>query len=82
MLSQREFLEKKRLEHLQIYPEYAQLEQKLLSMGGEIVVPRWEPDHDKILSRGKLWVRDTIKIVTIGRTPSNCHGNVSELPTP
>jgi len=77
--SQREFLETRRLEHLQVYPEYAKLEQRLLSMGGKMVVPRREPDQDKILSRGKLWVRDNIKIVTVGRTPSNCHGNVAEL---
>ena len=76
---QREFLEKRRLEHLQTYPEFAQLERRLLSIGGEMVVPRREPDHDKILSRGKLWVRDNIKIVTIGRTPSNCHGNVAKI---
>ena len=36
---QREFLEKRRLEHLQTYPEFTQLEQRLLSMGGEMVVP-------------------------------------------
>ncbi len=76
---QREFLEIKRLEHLQTYPEYTLLEQRLLSIGGEMVVPRWEPDQDKILSQGKLWVKDNIKIVTIGRTPSNCHGNVAEI---
>ncbi len=74
---QREFLEIKRLEHLQTYPEFTRLEQKLLSMGGEMVVPRWEPDQDMILSRGWLWAGDNIKIVS--GVPSNCHGNVAEF---
>ncbi len=77
--SQRDFLEIRRLEYLQIYPEYAKLEQRLLSMGGDMVVPRWEPDQNKILSHGKLWTRDNIKILIIGGTPSNCHGNVAKI---
>ncbi|GAG76359.1 unnamed protein product [marine sediment metagenome] len=76
---QREFLETRRLEYLQAYPEYTKLEQRLLSMGGEMVVPRHEPDQDKMLSRGKLWVKDSIKIVTIRGTHGNCHGNVAEI---
>ena len=73
---QRAFLDIKRLEHLQLYPEFTKLEQKLLSMGGEMVVPRQEPDQDKILSRGWLWVGDNIKIIS--GALSNCHGNVAE----
>jgi len=46
-------------------------------MGGEMVVPRWEPDQDKILFRGKLWTGYNIKIIS--GTPNNCHGNVAEL---
>jgi len=76
---QREFLETRRLEHLQVYPWFTRLEQRLLSMGGEMVVPRQEPDQDKILSRGKLLVKDNIKIVTIRGTHGNCHGNVAEI---
>ncbi len=74
---QREFLEIKRLEHLQTYPEYTKLEQKLLSMGGEMVVPRREPDQDKILSRGTLWNDDLVEVVS--GIPCNCHGNVADF---
>jgi len=77
MLSQREFLEKVRHAHLQIHPEFTQLEQRLLSMGGDMVVPRREPDQDKILSGGRLWTGYNIKIIS--GTPNNCHGNVAEL---
>ena len=75
-MSQREFLEKKRLEHLQVYPEFTQLEQRLLSLGGDMVVPRREPDHDKILSGGRLWTGD-VKIIK--GLPCNCHVNVAKL---
>lgn len=74
--ARREFLERKRLEHLQTYPEFIRLEQRLLSMGGEIVVPRREPDQDKILSRGRQWIGHNIKIIK-GQT-RNCHGNVAK----
>ena len=73
---QREFLEIRRLEHLQIYPEFTKLEQRLLSMGGDMVVPRREPDQDKILSWGRLWNRDNVRVVN--GVPCNCHGNVAE----
>jgi len=76
-LSQREFLETRRREHLKTYPEFAKLEQRLLSMGGEMVVPRREPDQDKILSWGWLWSGDNVRVD--GGTPCNCHGNVAEL---
>ncbi len=74
--SQRMFLEIKRLEHLQTYPEFTKLEQKLLSIAGDIVVPRVEPDHDKILSRGRQWIGHNIKIVR-GRY-RDCHNNVAK----
>ncbi len=73
---QREFLEIRRLEHLQDHPDYAKLEERLLSMGGEMVVPRREPDQEKILSRGRQWIGHNIKIIR--GTPSNCHGNVAK----
>ncbi len=62
---------------MQAHPEYIKLEQRLLSMGGTMVVPRREPDQDKILSRGWLWAGDNIKIVS--GVPSNCHSNVAEF---
>jgi len=77
ILSQREYLEIRRLEHLKIYPEFTRLEQRLLSMGGEMVVPRQEPDQEDLLSWGRLWSGDNVKVVT--GTPCDCHGNVAEL---
>jgi len=74
---QREFLEIKRLEHLQAHPEYIKLEQRLLSMGGVMVVPRQEPDQDKILSRGRLWNGDNVRFIR--GHPNTCHGNVAML---
>ena len=74
---QREFLEIKRLEHLQMYPWFIRLEQRLLSIGGEMVVPRREPDQDKILSWGRLWNGDKVRVVS--GVPCNCHGNVAGL---
>ena len=41
-----------------------------------MVVPRWEPDQDKILSRGRQWIGHNIKIIK-GQT-RNCHGNVAK----
>lgn len=76
MLVQREFLEIRRLEHLQVYPDFTQLEQRLLSMGGKMVVPRREPDQDKVLSYGRLW-SGPVKFVK--GLPCNCHGNVAGL---
>jgi len=73
---QRAFMEMKRLEHLQLYPEFVKLEQKLLSIAGDMVVPRREPDQDKILSRGRQWIGHNIKIIK-GQT-RNCHGNVAK----
>jgi len=74
---QREYLEIRRLEHLQIYPEYAKLEQRLLSMGGELVVPRREPDQDEILSCGRQWNGDNVRVIK--GILRNCHGNVAGL---
>jgi len=74
---QREYLEIRRLEHIQIYPEFTLLEQRLLSMGGTMVVPRQEPDQDKILSCGRLWNWDNVKIIS--GVLRNCHGNVARL---
>ena len=74
---QRTFLEMKRLEHLQTYPEFAKLEQKLLSIAGDMVVPRVEPDQDKILSRGRLWSGDNVRFIR--GHPNTCHGNVAVL---
>ena len=74
---QREYLEIRRLEHLQTYPEFTKLEQKLLSMDGYMVVPRREPDQDEILSRGRLWSGYNVRVIK--GTLRNCHGNVDEL---
>ena len=75
-MSQKDFLEKKRREHLKTYPEFTKLEQKLLSLGGDMVVPRREPDQDKILSWGRLW-NGAVKVVK--GLPRNCHENVAKL---
>ena len=69
-------LKKKREETLKVQPKWESLEKKLLSIGGEIVVPQKEVHLSELLSRG-----EEVKLRTrLWRgSPSNCHGNVSLL---
>ena len=69
---QKELLEEK----LKNHPELLSFRKKLLSLGGEEIVPRDEPDLSKIISRGKIFKEKAkLKIMS----PISCHSNVAEL---
>lgn len=63
-------------EKLQQYPELIKLREILLSYGGKEIVPREEPDLDKILSRGRLF---NTKVVMKHGKSLDCHTNAREL---
>ena len=69
---QRDYIQK----GLKRYPELKPLRKKLLLIGGEEIVPREEPDLNKIIKRGKLFKNKAI--LTRLRMVS-CHTNVAEL---
>ena len=69
---QKEFLKEK----LKSHPELLPLRRKLLSFGGEEIVPRDEPDLSEIISRGKIFKEKAkLKIMKL----ISCHSNVVEL---
>ena len=69
---QREFFQK----GLKKYPELRQLRRKLLSIGGEEIVPREELDLSKIIKRGKLFKN---KAILTKLRAISCHTNAAEL---
>jgi hypothetical protein len=70
---QRTFLQDAWVGYLKEMPELGRLREKLLSFGGEEVVPVKEEDLDKILNRGILLNSPIIKLIS-GR-PCGCHEN-------
>ena len=72
---QKEFYKKREKEIGQ--PDFTKLKNKLLSLGGEAVVPMYEEDLDKILERGKTF--NDKKITMKKGYPSECHVNVGLL---
>lgn len=69
---QKTFLRNKLANH----PELLPLRKKLLSMGGEEIVPRYEGDLDEIMRRGKM-IRKNVRF--IDGSPGSCHSNVAIL---
>lgn len=69
---QKTFLRNKLANH----PELLPLRKKLLSIGGEEIVPRFEEDLDEIMQRAKLF-RKNVRF--IDGSPSSCHSNVAML---
>jgi len=69
---QRDYIQK----GLRKYPELKQLRKKLLSIGGEEIVPREEPDLSKIIKRGKLF-KGKVKLTKLRMI--SCHTNAAEL---
>lgn len=62
---------------LLVNPEMRSLKEKLLSLGGDFVVLRDEPDLDKLLDRGQTF--SSTKIILHEMAVNNCHSNVAEL---
>ncbi len=58
-------------------PDFIKLKNKLLSLGGEAVVPMYEEDLNKILRRGKVYDNKKIDIKRGYR--NECHMNVGFL---
>ena len=69
---QRDYIQK----GLKKYPELKPLRKKLLLIGGEEIVPREEPDLDKIIKRGKLFKN---KAILTKLRAISCHSNAAEL---
>jgi hypothetical protein len=70
-------LKKQTDEYLQINPEYKPLVDKLLNIGGDfVIIWRYEPDLDKLISRGKLFKN---KIILKQMDFSHCHENAAKL---
>jgi len=62
---------------INVDPRFAKLRKKLLSIDGAEVVPRPEPDIDKILERGKTF---NYRVTVIkGMMPNRCHANAAFL---
>lgn len=57
------------------YDDLLELRSKLLSHGGDEVVPALEDDIDKLISEGQLIEPRTVEFVD--GTPSRCHENAS-----
>jgi hypothetical protein len=74
---QREFLERKLKAHLQKQPEFANLRERLMTLGGLEVVPRDEPDLEKILARGISFSGGNVNLQP--GDPSDCHRNTARL---
>lgn len=76
---QKQFLKQKRDWAVSLDPRMAELERRLLELGGEAVVFSHGPDDDldKILGRGKTW--DDHEIVRKSGRPSGCHSNSARL---
>jgi len=72
----KKWMDSRNAEHLAECPELKQLQDKLMSVGGDIVCLQKEPDLEMLLARG---------IVTEGKTvlkkmtPCHCHANVATL---
>lgn len=58
-------------------PPLVDLRSELLSIGGNEVVPVWEPDVEALLAAGQ--VITPTEIVNIEGVPSQCHQNVARL---
>ena len=69
---QRDYIQK----GLKKHPELRPLRKKLLSIGGEEIVPREEPDLSKIIKRGKLF-KCKAKLTKLRMI--SCHTNAAEL---
>ena len=75
----KEFLNHRFKRLLKIDIRYQDLNKKLLSIGGEIVVPMPEPHLEEILNRGQIYKdKNSIHYEKGLRTyPSECHINIS-----
>ena len=69
---QRDYIQK----GLKKYPELKPLRKRLLLIGGEEIVPREEPDLNKIIKRGKLF---KAKAILTKLRMTSCHTNAAEL---
>ena len=58
-------------------PRYAELEKRLLALGGQAVVPVPEVDLGKLLTRGQLW--PTAGLIHKHGYPHQCHANTAAL---
>ena len=58
-------------------PRYADLQARLLKLGGRLVVPRTEPDLEILINRGKSWPTRGLRL-WVGE-PSACHANTADL---
>jgi len=72
MTIDKEFLKNQLKKH----PELKELRTKLLSFGGKEIVPRNEPDLEKILGRGQIMKMEVIEKKMYDR---DCHTNVTIL---
>ena len=68
--------EKKTRENLKNMPEMRPLQERLLEVGGDWVALQPEPDLDKILKRGQLFVG---QVVLQKMENSRCHSNCAHL---
>jgi len=74
---QKSFLERRLHEHLQKQPRFGELRTALLRCGGIEVVPRQEPDLEKLLARGKQMPSGSVSLRS--GDPSDCHRNAAAL---
>lgn len=74
--TQRKFLDNSWIGYLKEQPDLLNLRTRLLSIGGEEVVPVFEDDLKKILNRGIPLINPIIKLIR-GR-PISCHSNSCE----
>ena len=74
---QRERFEQYRARVFPEQPAWAELEKKLLAVGGEAIVFVFEEDIDKLLKRGKSYKAAGLK--RMAGPPSRCHSNTAAL---
>ena len=76
---QRDFLERRQRELFDQAPEQRALHKKLLSFGGEMVVPIFEEDLKSILERGELLNTKDYAVAFVSGATSQCHANACNL---
>ncbi|MAG24164.1 hypothetical protein CMI47_01165 [Candidatus Pacearchaeota archaeon] len=76
---QREFLERRQRELFDQAPEHQALHEKLLSLGGEMVVPLFESYLKPILDRGELLDTEDYAVTFVSGATSQCHANACNL---
>ena len=76
---QREFLEKRARQLFEHAPEHQELHEKLLSLGGEMVVPMIEEDLKPILARGELLDPTKFPVEFMEGEASQCHANACRM---